>query len=115
MQTLLHRSLFSGWHTAGLIAMLYAAGIHAASSCPDVVISPAGSTFNVAALVADNGSPEAALGKARMALAQVDSGAGCHRFKDVAACNETIALAKQVIATLEACTATPRQKHSSVQ
>src|ERR1700686_1801199 len=54
----------------------------------------AGSAFNVAALIADNGSPQSALEKARDALARVVKGGGCRTFVEPAACDETVELAK---------------------
>jgi hypothetical protein len=91
------------WPAAGLFLIFVATGARAKPACPDWVVTPAGSAFNVAALISDNGSPGAALEKARNALARVNNGGGCKSIADPAACDETIALAKKAIAALEAC------------
>jgi hypothetical protein len=91
------------WPAAGLSLIFVAIGAHAKPACPDWVVTPAGSAFNVAALISDNGSPGAALEKARNALARVNNGGGCESIYDPAACEETIALAKKAIAALEEC------------
>jgi hypothetical protein len=91
------------WPAAGLSLIFVAIGTHAKPACPDWVVTTAGSAFNVAALISDNGSPGAALEKARNALARVNNGGGCESIYDPAACEETIALAKKAIAALEEC------------
>lgn len=91
------------WPAAGLVLIVVAIGARAKPACPDWVVTRAGSAFNVAALISDNGSPEAALEKARNALARVNNGGGCESIVDPAACDETIALAKKAIAALEEC------------
>lgn len=111
MQTVFDESLRPRSRAVGLVATLLTVGAHAGSTCPDVVVSPSGSTFNVAALIADTGSPEAALDKARTALSQVKSGGGCRIFEDIAACEETLLVAKKAIAALEACSAASPPKH----
>jgi hypothetical protein len=115
MQTLFDESLRPRSRAVGLIAILFTVGAHAGSTCPDVVVSPSGSTFNVAALIEDTGSPEAALDKARTALSQVNSGGGCRLFEDIAACDETLLVAKKAIAALEACSAAIPPKHQAPQ
>lgn len=93
------------WPAAGLLLIFVAVGARAKSPCPSWVVTRAGSAFNVAALISDSGSPEAALAKARNALARVNNGGGCEAIAsgDPAACDETIALAKKAIAALEEC------------
>jgi hypothetical protein len=86
------------------MAMLLMAGAHAESSCPALVETSSGSVFNLAALIHDKGSPAAALDDARLAVKRVNAGGGCGIFKDPAACDATIALAKKAIAALETCT-----------
>ena len=83
------------WPAAGLLLVFVAIGARAKSPCPNWVVTRAGSAFNVAALISDSGSPEAALTKARNALARVNNGGGCEAIAsgDPAACDETIALA----------------------
>jgi hypothetical protein len=89
---------------AGLFLVCVAIGAQAKSTCPNWVVTPAGSAFNVAALISDNGSPGAALAKARNAVERVNKGGGCESIADdPAACHETIALAKKAIAALEEC------------
>ncbi|MGF6778589.1 hypothetical protein P3T21_003808 [Paraburkholderia sp. GAS334] len=101
-----------GW-AIGMAATLLIAGAHARPACPELVTTPAGSVFNVAALIADNGSPEAGLAKIRSALAKIDAGGGCRIFSDIAACEETVALAKRTAAALEKCAApVPRNGHA---
>jgi hypothetical protein len=90
-----------------MAATLFVAGVaHGKPACPAYVTSPSGSVFNVAALVADNGSPEAGLARVRAARAKIEAGGGCRIFRDVPACEETVELAKRTEAALEQC-ATP--------
>jgi hypothetical protein len=56
--------------------------------------------------LSDTGSPEAALGKIRAALAQMAAAGGCPKAEEPNACQETRALARKAIAALEACTST---------
>ncbi|MBN3756323.1 hypothetical protein G3N95_25510 [Paraburkholderia sp. Tr-20389] len=84
-------------------AMLLAAQVRAESTCPDYVVLPSGSAFNIARLIADAGSPQAALDKARSAVEQVSSNGGCPRSVRRAVCEETMAVAKKAIVALEAC------------
>jgi hypothetical protein len=80
----------------GLFSIFVAIGARAKSPCPNWVVTPGGSAFNVAALISDSGSPGAALAKARNTLARVNNGGGCESIAaDPAACGETIALAKK--------------------
>ena len=79
------------------------AQVRAESTCPDYVVLPSGSAFNIARLIADAGSPQAALDKARSAVEQVSSNGGCPRSVRRAVCDETIAVAKKAIVALEAC------------
>src|ERR1700682_5611912 len=81
------------WMAAGLLVVC-TARTQAASACPDWVTTPAGSAFNIAALIADNGSPQAALEKVRDSLARVVKGGGCGTFVEPAACDEPVELAK---------------------
>jgi hypothetical protein len=94
------------WPVVGLCLIFITSGARATPACPDWVVTRAGSAFNVAALISDNGSAGAALEKARNALARVNKGGGCESLADPAACDETIALAKKAIAALEQCGAT---------
>ncbi|RFU49871.1 hypothetical protein D0B32_05385 [Paraburkholderia sp. DHOC27] len=82
------------------------AGVCAEPTCPGFVETHSGSTFNLAALIHDKGSPAAALDDARRAVSRVNAGGGCGIFKDPAACEETLAVAKLAIDALEACTGT---------
>jgi hypothetical protein len=106
------------WPGAGLLLTFVAVGALAKPACPDWVVTPAGSAFNLAALISDNGSPGAALEKVRNAIARVNNGGGCQSIADPAACEETIALANKAVAALEACGApnapskpAPRARH----
>ncbi|MDB5786403.1 hypothetical protein [Caballeronia mineralivorans] len=87
---------------AGLLVVC-TARTQTASACPDWVTTPAGSAFNIAALIADNGSPQAALEKVRDSLSRVVKGGGCGTFVEPAACDETVELAKKAIKELERC------------
>ncbi|WP_228882021.1 hypothetical protein [Paraburkholderia saeva] len=89
-----------------MAATLLVAGVaHGRPPCPAYVTTPSGSVFNVAALVADNGSPEAGLARVRSARAKIEAGGGCRIFRDVPACEETVELAKLTEAALEQCAA----------
>ncbi|WP_227746957.1 hypothetical protein [Paraburkholderia franconis] len=76
----------------------------AARECPDFVELPSGSSFNVARLIYDSGSPDAALRKVRQMFARA-SESGCPRSEKPAACDETLAVARKAITALELCTA----------
>jgi len=104
MKTLVDRSRGLRRPLACSLAILAMAGAHAESSCPALVESQSGSVFNLAALIHDTGSPAAALDDARLAVTRVNAGGGCGIFREPAACDATIALAKRAIAALEACT-----------
>ncbi|ACC74295.1 hypothetical protein PPMP20_21435 [Paraburkholderia phymatum] len=86
-------------------AALLAAQVRAESACPDYVVLPSGSAFNIARLIADAGSPQAALDKARSAVEQVSSNGGCPRSVRRVVCEETLAVAKKAILALEGCVA----------
>jgi hypothetical protein len=85
------------------LAMALATAAHAESTCPDFVMLPSGSVFNIAKLIADTGSPEAALSKARTAVDQVSSNGGCPSSVKREVCEETMAVAKKAVVALEAC------------
>jgi hypothetical protein len=72
-----------------LFVMMSFVGVRAESVCPDYVSLPSGSAFNLARLIADTGSPEAALGKIRAALAQMAAAGGCPKAEEPNACQET--------------------------
>jgi hypothetical protein len=93
------------WPAACLSATLFAADAHSAEACPQLVESRAGSVFNMSAFIKDNGSPQAALDTARSAVLKVNRGGGCRIFNNVAACEETLALASVAIAVLQTCIA----------
>jgi hypothetical protein len=92
--------------TAALAATfaLIEADAAARTECPDFVELPSGSSFNVARLIYDNGSPDVALRKARQMFALASEG-GCPRLEKPAACDETLAVARKAITALELCTA----------
>ncbi|ALP66163.1 hypothetical protein [Paraburkholderia caribensis] len=89
-------------------ALLVATPVHAESTCPDYVILPSGSVFNIARLIADTGSPEAALRKARGALNEIAANGGCPKSVRRAVCDETMAVAKKAVVALEACAHGPQ-------
>ncbi|MBW0447693.1 hypothetical protein EN871_22900 [bacterium M00.F.Ca.ET.228.01.1.1] len=91
--------------TVGLALALFMSSADAVSACPTVVTTPAGSAFDLASLVADNGSPQAALAKLRAALSKLGWGTRCSLLRDVQACNETVDVAKRAVVALEACAA----------
>jgi hypothetical protein len=97
--------VFSGLRSAiiGCALTLAASGAGAAPGCPKVITTPSGSVFDIASLISDNGSPEAALSKLRSLLSKLDGGARCNMLRDVNACNETVELAKRAVVALEAC------------
>ncbi|HEX7935497.1 MAG TPA: hypothetical protein VF573_20815 [Paraburkholderia sp.] len=98
---------------AGLALTLAVSSAGAASNCPNVITTPAGSAFDLASLISDNGSPEAALTRLRSSLTRLDDGARCKMLRDVHACDETVELAKRAVVALEACSArTPREKRA---
>lgn len=92
------------WETA-LAAALAVVGAQAAAqrSCPDFVERPTGSSLNVARLINDTGSPDAALQRLRRLLVQATE-SGCPAYEKRAACDETLAVARQAITALELCT-----------
>jgi len=91
--------------TVGLALALFVWSADAVSACPTVVTTPAGSAFDIASLVADNGSPQAALAKLRAALSKLGWGSRCSLLRDTQACNETVDIAKRAVVALEACAA----------
>jgi hypothetical protein len=99
------------WPAACLSATSFAADVHSAEGCPQLVESRAGSVFNMSAFIRDNGSPEAALDAARAAVSKVNRGGGCSIFNNVAACEETLTLAGVAIAALQACIASTAHKN----
>jgi hypothetical protein len=107
MKPLLHLVRRCTWCAAALVTMLFTARAQAGSACPNWVETSSGSSFNVAAVIADNGSPQAALVKVRAALSQMDAVGGCKALGDSVACHETVALAAKAIAALEECTSVP--------
>ena len=92
--------------TVGLALALFMSGAGAVTSCPTVITTPAGSAFDMTSLIADNGSPQAALAKLRSILSKLGWGSRCTMLRNVAACDETVDLAKRAVVALEAC-ATP--------
>jgi hypothetical protein len=104
MKHLLHLSRRSPWCAAALVTTLFTARAHADSLCPNWVETSSGSSFNISAVIADNGSPQAALVKIRAALAKMDAVGGCKALGNSLACIETAALAVKAIAALEECT-----------
>jgi hypothetical protein len=103
MSTILTRLSRSTALAPGMFAALLMAGTSAESACPDYVSLPSGTVFNLAALIADAGSPEGALRKAQRALAQVGAYGGCPQSQELAVCEETLAVARKAIVALEAC------------
>ena len=89
-------------------ALLVATPVHAESTCPDYVILPSGSVFNIARLIADTGSPEAALKKAKGALDEIAANGGCPKSVRRAVCDETMAVARKAVVALEACAHGPQ-------
>ncbi|WP_438394741.1 hypothetical protein [Caballeronia sp. DA-9] len=94
-------------------ATLFATDVLATDSCPQLVESRAGSVFNMSAFIKDNGSPEAALDRARAAVTKVNRGGGCRVLSDVAACEETLNLASVAINALQTCVASPGHRQMS--
>ncbi|EIM94238.1 hypothetical protein [Paraburkholderia hospita] len=86
-------------------ALLLATPVHAESTCPDFVILPSGSVFNIAKLIADTGSPEAALRKVRGALDEIAANGGCPKSVRRAVCDETMAVARKAVVALQSCAA----------
>jgi hypothetical protein len=95
---------------AALCAALFIADAHSEQACPQLLESRSGSVFNMSAFIADNGSPRAALDEVRLDVSKIDQGGGCHLFRNTAACEETLTLARQAIAALEACAQPGRQE-----
>lgn len=92
--------------TVGLALALLVSSADAGPSCPTVITSPAGSAFDMASLIADTGSPQAALTRLRAMLSKLGWGTRCTMLRDVNACNETVDLAKRAVVALEACAPT---------
>ncbi|CAB3696986.1 hypothetical protein LMG27174_03461 [Paraburkholderia rhynchosiae] len=89
--------------TVGFALTLCVSSVGAVPACPKVITTPAGSAFDMASLISDNGSPEAALNRLRSVLSKLAWGARCNMLRDVAACDETVELAKRAVVALEAC------------
>jgi hypothetical protein len=87
----------------GLTLALVVSTAGAASSCPTVITTPGGSAFDMASLISDNGSPAGALAKLRSVLSKLGWGSRCSMLRNVAACDETVELAKRAVVALEAC------------
>ena len=68
-------------HPAGrlmaLAAVFWSSTWIAEAACPTYVEIPSGTVFDIGRMVADSGSPAAALAKARADVAQVESYGGC--------------------------------------
>lgn len=95
MKLRLHLSRGCRWRTAALVALPLTVRATAESACPNWVETPSGSSFNVAALISDNASPEAALAKVRAALAKINAGGVCNALGASVACIETVALGRK--------------------
>ena len=100
--------------TVGLALALFLSGASAATSCPTVITTPGGSAFDMGSLIADNGSPQAALAKLRSVLSKLGWGARCTMLRNVAACDETVELAKRAVLALEACAAPTPPKTGAI-
>jgi hypothetical protein len=103
---------------AGFVAAMAVCAVSRAEpTCPNWVETSSGSAFNLAAVIADAGSPQSALDKVRSALAKVNQGGGCTIFANKRACDETLTLARKAIVALESCTAesSGRAQHGSLQ
>jgi len=96
-----------------MFVVLSAVDAPAGSVCPDYVSLPSGSLFNLARLIADKGSPEAALKRIRTALAEVTAAGGCPKAEEPNACQETLAVARKAMVALEACTSTPPPREAA--
>lgn len=88
---------------AALCTTLFIADAHSKQACPQLVETRSGSVFNMSAFIKDNGSPKAALDEVRLDVSKINTGGGCSLFRNTAACEETLTLARQAIAALEAC------------
>ena len=60
-------------------------------------------TFNLAGLIADTGSPDNALRKARSLVAHINANGGCPQSEELAVCEEILAVTRKAIVALEAC------------
>jgi hypothetical protein len=87
----------------GMYAVLLMAGTSVEAACPDYVTLPSGTAFNLAALIADTGSPDNALRKARSLVAHVNANGGCPQSAELAVCEEILAVTRKAIVALEAC------------
>lgn len=94
------RKLVSG----ALAALLAVASTHALgqSSCPQFVELQSGTSLNLARLILDTGSPEAALRRLRVLFGEA-SDRGCPPRNKQVECEETLAVTKKAISTLERC------------
>lgn len=104
----LSRSTLSPLRRLRRFVLLSAIGLvgiaaHAQAPCPGYVETDSGSAFDLASIIRDAGSPQSALGRLRDAVAKVDAGGGCSKFRDQHACEETLTLAHKAIVALEAC------------
>jgi hypothetical protein len=88
---------------ATLCATLFVGNAHSRQTCPQLLETRSGSVFNMSAFIKDHGSPKAALDEVRLDVSKIDLGGGCSLFRNTAACEETLSLAKQAISALEAC------------
>ncbi|MCC8404476.1 hypothetical protein LJ655_21770 [Paraburkholderia sp. MMS20-SJTN17] len=78
----------------------------ARAACPAFVELPSGTVFDLAKLIADSGSPSAALEKARADLAQMSRDGECSASEHVrhhAECLEIVEAAHKAVAALEHC------------
>lgn len=91
------------WCAAVFLVVMPVTDAFAKSACPAYVELPSGSAFDIAHLVKDAGSPEAALGKVRDALARIDANGGCPHSVRPLVCQETVAVARKAMAALQAC------------
>ncbi|MEM5298904.1 hypothetical protein VSR82_31870 [Burkholderia sp. JPY481] len=78
----------------------------ASAACPAYVELSSGTVFDLAKLIADNGSPSAALEKARADLAQVNRAGECSTIEHTryhAECVEIVEATQRAVAALERC------------
>ncbi|MBB5510367.1 hypothetical protein [Paraburkholderia atlantica] len=78
----------------------------ASAACPAYVELSSGTVFDLAKLIADNGSPSAALEKARADLAQVNRAGECSTIEHTrrhAECVEIVEATHRAVAALERC------------
>ncbi|ACC73695.1 hypothetical protein PPMP20_24005 [Paraburkholderia phymatum] len=96
------------WSLGAVLLLMFASfSVRAESPCPAYVSLPTGSIFNLARLIADTGSPELALRKVKVSLAQIMAAGGCPKADEPNACQETVTVARKALAELEACTSPP--------